>query len=100
MLVDEANQFNLESGKSFDVAQSVFKQLPFFACENVFLKKEYQDDISKHVYCKEYSVSPYSGNFGDQPKKWVAKSRLIKNAISKKESMEHQKAMNEIKHGK
>jgi hypothetical protein len=77
---------NESTGKSFDIVGSISYQLPFFCCNNFMLKSEYQKDISKYVYCKEFSISPYMGSFGDQPKKWIDKVNIIKFAIAKKKS--------------
>tara|TARA_Y100001938_G_C7873279_1_gene321352 strand:- start:173 stop:439 length:267 start_codon:yes stop_codon:yes gene_type:complete len=74
-----------EKGKEFDIAKSVNSQLPFFCCRNKILKNEYQKDIQRFIYCKEFGVPAYSGSYGQQPAKWVEKSFVIKNALAKKE---------------
>ena len=37
------------------------------------------------MYCQQFGISPYPGNYGSQPHRWVHRSFLIKNAIAKKE---------------
>jgi len=73
---------NLEKGKSFDIAKSVIAQLPFFACKDIVLDGQAQKDISKYMYCSNFGISPYKGSYGDQPKRWVDKSFLIKKSMN------------------
>ena len=89
LLIDEVNQTNQE-GNNFNIAQSVVKQLPFFACTNVLLDKQSQKDISRYIYSEQFGISPYKGSYGEQPSKWVEKSFLIKSIIERKKT----KAMN------
>ena len=89
LLIDEVNQTNQE-GNNFNIAQSVVKQLPFFACANVLLDKQSQKDISRYIYSEQFGISPYKGSYGEQPAKWVEKSFLIKSIIERKKT----KAMN------
>tara|TARA_R100000458_G_C8143463_1_gene153751 strand:- start:1 stop:384 length:384 start_codon:yes stop_codon:yes gene_type:complete len=89
LLIDEVNQTNKE-GNNFNIAQSVVKQLPFFACTNVLLDKQSQKDISRYIYSESFGISPYKGSYGEQPAKWVEKSFLIKSIIERKKT----KAMN------
>ena len=70
----------------FDLASSIVSQISFFACRNVFLSSKVQKDISKYSYCKEFGISPYPGDYGSQPKKWVDKSFIIKNSLIKREN--------------
>ena len=85
LLIDEVKQNNKEGG-NFNIAESVVKQLPFFACPNVFLEKQAQKDISRYLYSKQFNISPYKGSYGEQPFKWVEKSFLIKNVIERKKT--------------
>ena len=85
LLIEEVKTTNSDTGKDFDVAESVNAQIPFFACRNVLYKKEYQDDIARYIYCKDFGVSPYDGDFSKHPAKWIDKSFIIKNALAKKE---------------
>ena len=89
LLIDEVNQTNQE-GNNFNIAQSVVKQLPFFACTNTLLDKQSQKDISRYIYSEQFGISPYKGSYGEQPAKWVEKSFLIKSIIERKKT----KAMN------
>mgnify|MGYP003150409169 FL=1 len=74
--------------KNFDIASSIMAQLPHFSCVNVVYKKEHQENISKYLYCKEFSTPPYPGSYGQQPRKWITKSNIIRYALSKKEQSE------------
>ena len=73
---------NEEKGKSFDVAKSTMAQLPFFSCRNIILDDKAQKDIAKYLYCNDFGISPYKGSYGDQPKKWIDKSFIIKKLIN------------------
>jgi hypothetical protein len=77
---------NEKEGKSFDVAKSIMAQLPFFSCKNIVLDNEAQKDIAKYIYCSDFGISPYKGSYGEQPKKWIDKSFLIKKMINSQES--------------
>lgn len=85
LLVDEVKENNAK-GSSFNIAESVVKQLPFFACPNVLLNLQAQKDISRYVYSQQFGISPYKGTYGEQPQKWVEKSFLIKSIIERKKS--------------
>ena len=85
LLIDEVIQTNQE-GNDFNVAQSIVKQLPFFACTNSLLDKQSQKDISRYVYSESFGTSPYKGSYGEQPSKWVEKSFLIKSVIERKKT--------------
>ena len=85
LLIEEVKVTNESSGKEFDVCQSVEAQISFFACKNVLYKKEYQDDIARYLYCKEFGVQPYEGDYSKHPAKWIDKAFIIKHAIAKKE---------------
>lgn len=85
LLVDEVKENNAK-GSSFNIAESVVKQLPFFACPNVLLNSQAQKDISRYVYSQQFGISPYKGTYGEQPQKWVEKSFLIKSIIERKKS--------------
>ena len=93
LLIEEAKELNAE-GNEFDIARSVNAQIPFFACRNVVYSKECQRDIKKYIYCKEFGVSPYHGDFDKHPARWVDKSFIIKKALAKKESAQLEKANN------
>ena len=82
-------------GKSFDIASSVSQQLPFFSCINIVLDKQSQKDISQYLYCKEFSVVPFLGDYGMQPQRWINKVNIIKVAMNKREEREYKKAQRE-----
>ena len=98
LLIKETEDFNNE-GKSFDVALSVSKQLPFFSCMNILYNQEAQKDIEKYIYCKEFGISPYSGSFSEQPKRWVDRAFAIKKALAKREQSMIDKQNREAKNG-
>tara|TARA_R100001163_G_C5041674_1_gene179678 strand:- start:741 stop:1157 length:417 start_codon:yes stop_codon:yes gene_type:complete len=83
-LILEAKYYQSE-GRDWDTAQSVSSQLVFFACRNIVYSKECQRDIQKYLYCKEFSVSPYEGDYSKHPASWIEKSFIIRNALAKKE---------------
>ena len=85
LLIEETKQQNTE-GRSFNIAESVMAQLPFFACGNMMLDREAQQDISRYMYSKQFQISPYSGSYGEQPKKWVEKSFLLNNLIERQKA--------------
>ena len=95
-LIEETRETNRTMGKSFDIAKSILSQIGFFACSNIFVKKEYQEDIAKHLYCKEYSVPPFPGSYREQPMRWIIKSHIIKNALIKRDNMAQKKAMDKV----
>ena len=98
LLIKETEDFNNE-GKSFDVALSVSKQLPFFSCMNILYNQEAQKDIEKYIYCKEFGISPYPGSFGEQPKRWIDTAFRIKKALAKREQSMINKQNKGIKNG-
>ena len=85
LLIKETEQTNTE-GRSFNIAESVMAQLPFFACKSIMLDKESQQDIARFMYSKQFNISPYSGSYGEQPKKWVEKSFLLNNLIERQKA--------------
>ena len=91
LIIEETESSNL-NGSAFDVAQSIVSQIPFFACKNVLLTKEYQNDIARYIYCKDFGISPYPGDYSKQPAKWVEKSFIIKTAFAKMENAQAEKA--------
>lgn len=87
LLLDEIHEVN-KKGKEFDIASSISAQLPFFSCINSIFDKNIQKDIQRYIYCKESSVPPYKGSYGEQPALWVDRYFSIKKALAKKESRE------------
>ena len=98
LLIKETEDFNNE-GKSFDVALSVSKQLPFFSCMNILYNQDAQKDIERYLYCKEFGIPPYPGSYNTQPKIWIDRMFLIKKALAKKEKSMIDKQNREIKNG-
>lgn len=84
LLIDEAKEWD-NKGKEFDIASSVSKQLPFFCCNNLFIKNEYQKDIQRYIYCNETGTPAYSGSYGEQPARWLSKYFVLKSAFAQKE---------------
>ena len=82
-LAKEAEDHN-EGGHDFDVAESVYVQIPFFACPNLVLDQKFQNDILRYIYCEKFGTSPYIGGYGGTPKRWIEKSMIISNYISRK----------------
>ena len=74
-------------GKSFDIAASVSRQLPFFSCMNIILDRQSQRDVSQYLYCKEFNISPFEGDYGDQPQRWIDKVNIMKVAMSKRDEL-------------
>ena len=91
MLIAETKEYN-DEGKSFDIASSVSQQLPFFSCVNIMLNRQSQKDISQYLYCKEFGVVPFPGDYGMQPQRWINKVNIIKTAMSRREEREYKKA--------
>ena len=83
-LINEAEEWN-KRGKSFDVALSVAKQLPFFCCPNKILNAEDQKVIQRYIYCNETGTQAYNGSYGDQPYKWLQQYFILKQAFAQKE---------------
>lgn len=79
-------------GKDFNVANSIYKQLPFFACRNIILNKEHQQDISRYVYCNEFGIPPFDGPYSSQPSRWVQKSFIIKSVLNSRKNISSDKS--------
>ena len=92
LIIEETQEYNKE-GRSFNIAGSVSSQLPFFACRNIMLDEKAQKDISRFMYSKEFGVSPYKGSYGEQPKKWVEKSFLLKGLVNSATEKAQKKVM-------
>ena len=83
LIIGETKEMNETTGKSFEVSGSVKSQLPFLACNNILLDKEFQKDIERYIYCENFKTPAYSGGYDDQPALWVQKSFIIKKAVNK-----------------
>ena len=97
LLIAETKEINENMGKSFDIAGSISHQLPFFSCMNIILSRQAQKDISQYLYCKEFSVVPFLGGYGQQPQRWINKVNIIKTAMAKREEREYKKAEQKAK---
>ena len=80
-LIEETKEINETMNKDFNIAKSVYAQMPFFACKNIFLDPSSHKDIPRFTYCSEFNSPPYKGSYSEQPRKWVQKSFIIKHSI-------------------
>ena len=94
LLIEEVHEGN-KKGKEFDVAQSIYSQLPFFCCRNIIFDKDIQKDIQRYIYCKDNNVPPYKGDYNEQPALWVDRYFIIKSAFAKKEKQIFNRSMKE-----
>lgn len=74
-----------EKGNEFDLAKSVYAQLPFFSCRDKVKDKNHQKDIERYLYCNQFGTPAYSGSYGEQPARWVKNSFIIRKALAKRE---------------
>ena len=88
LIIEETVQFNKEQGKSFDIAESLVSQIPFFACSNRFMDTSLNTDIERYTYCEKFNIPPYEGSYDNQPAKWVRRAFAIRTAFAKKEKKE------------
>ena len=85
LIIDETTQVNEEQNKSFDVAESLVAQIPFFACPSKFMDISLNADIERYVYCEKFNIPPFEGDYDNQPAKWVRRAFAIRKALAKKE---------------
>ena len=90
LLIDETQE-HINEGSNLHIAESVMAQLPFFTCTNMVMDNQSQKDIARFMYARQFKISPYSGSYGEQHKKWVEKSFLLNNLIErqKAKAMKH-----------
>ena len=62
---------------------------------NIILDRQSQRDISQYLYCKEFNISPFEGDYGDQPQRWINKVDIIKVAMSKRDELIQKKTQKE-----
>ena len=74
-----------EKGKEFNLASSIYAQIPFFACKNSIYSRKAQRDIQRYIYCSDSGIPAYNGSYGEQPAKWVDKFFLIKKILANKQ---------------
>ena len=88
---------NNDKGKEFDVSQSINAQLPFFTCRNHLMDNNTQKDINRYIYCSEFNVPPFEGDYGKQPSLWTQKTLIIKQALAKRDNNTINKAKKDKK---
>ena len=96
LIAQETKFFNEEKGKEFDVVKSIITQIPFFACFNHIRDEKYLKLLNKYLYCTETGTPAHSGDYGDQPARWVQYFFIIKNAMAKKMNNVKQKAKKDV----
>ena len=94
LLKEELEEHNATSEKKFELHQTIKSHLPFFTCPNHFISKEYQRDIQRYTYCKKMKVAPYSGAYGNHPKKWIDKCNVIEKMLNYMQSEQFKKTKN------
>ena len=85
LIIEETVQVNQEQNRSFDVAQSLVAQIPFFACPGKFMDISLHTDIERYTCCEKFNIPPYEGSYDNQPAKWVRRAFAIRKALAKKE---------------
>ena len=88
---DEIEEVKFQTGREFPSLLSIYKQIPFFACNNNILDNKCQHDISKYVYCVDTGVPVYDGDYNKQPKIWISKYFTIKSAMGIRSTLYNQK---------
>ena len=96
LIAQETKFFNEEKGKEFDVVKSIVSQIPFFTCFNHIRDEKYLKLLNKYLYCTETGTPAHSGDYGDQPARWVQYFFIIKNAMAKKMNNVKQKAKKDV----
>ena len=96
LIAQETKFFNEEKGKEFDVVKSIITQIPFFACFNHIRDEKYLKLLNKYLYCTETGTPAHSGDYGDQPARWVQYFFIIKNAMAKKMNNVKEKAKKDV----
>ena len=96
LIAQETRSFNEVKGKEFDVVKSIVSQIPFFTCFNHIRDEKYLKLLNKYLYCTETGTPAHSGDYGDQPARWVQYFFIIKNAMAKKSQMIQEKAKKDV----
>lgn len=47
--------------------------------------KEYQKDIERYIYCEQFNIPPYAGDYNNQPAKWIDRAFIIKHTLAKQQ---------------
>ena len=92
LIIKDTEELNETMGERFDICDSVYSQISFFACKDILYDKNIQKDIKKYLYCEKFNIAPYEGDFGQQPCLWVEKTFLIRKYLAKLESKQINKA--------
>ena len=74
-----------------DHVENLAVHLPLFACPDSIYDPIIQKDINRYVYCEKFNTPPFRGSYGEQPRKWVDTSFLIRNTLAKREAREIKK---------
>ena len=96
LIAQETKEFNEEKGKEFDVAKSIASQIPFFTCFNHVRDEKHLKLMNKYIYCTETGTPAHSGDYGEQPARWVQYFFIIKNAMAKKMNTMKEKAKQDV----
>ena len=94
LLKEELKENNASSKKKFTLYETIKSHIPFFACSNQFLDKEYQRNLQRYIYCQKMKVSPYEGDYGKHPKKWIDKCNIIEKMLNYIQSKDNLKIKN------
>ena len=91
LLEEETRNYNPKGG-AIETYISLFKQLPFFSCYNVFISEECQKYIEMYTFCKETGTPPYSGDYGNQPKIWKEYYFIINSATAARKKIANEES--------
>ena len=91
LLKEELKEHNATVKRNLHYIKLLNPTLPFFACPNHFLDKEYQRDIQRYIYCKKMGVPPFEGSFGKHPKKWIDKCNVVEKMLNYIQSEQYNK---------
>jgi uncharacterized coiled-coil DUF342 family protein len=94
LLKQELEEHNATNKKKFTLYEAIKSHIPFFACSNHFLDKEYQRNLQRYIYCQKMKVSPYEGDYGKHPKKWIDKCNIIEKMLNYIQSKDNLKIQN------
>ena len=92
LLKEEVEEHNATSERKFEIHEAIKSHLPFFACTNNFISKEYQRDIQRFTHSKKMNVAPFEGSYGNQPKKWIDKCNVIEKMLNYIQSQQYKKS--------
>ena len=81
LIKSEAEHLN-KNNSEFSPLLDVLYQIPFFACKNHIIRKDFQGDITKYIYCNDTGIKPHDGSYKDTPAIWKQKHFLIKQSLS------------------